>query len=113
MKAVIKELNFTRMLTVLTIKTNGHISFDFSCNGTVNLLFLEHYNRICLEIGEVDCFSFRNNVRVLSHHEPAAMREEESSSGVVRIGVGVRVFVVLAVVTYPNVQRVLGDRRDT
>jgi hypothetical protein len=31
----------------------------------------------------------------------------------VRIGVGVRVFVVLAVVAYPNVQRVLGDRRDT
>jgi len=40
------------------------------------------------------------------------VREEKSSSGVVRIGVGVGVFVVLAVITDPNEQRVLGRRRD-
>jgi len=49
---------------------------------------------------------------VFSHHQPAAVREEKSSSGVVRIGVGVGVFVVLAVITDPNEQRVLGRRRD-
>jgi hypothetical protein len=95
------------MLAVFTIKIDGYISSDFSRNGNVNLLFMEPYKRICLEIGEIYCFSFRNNVRVFSHHEPAAVREEESSSGVVRVGVGIRVFVVLAVITYPDMQIVL------
>jgi hypothetical protein len=31
----------------------------------------------------------------------------------VRVGVGIRVFVVLAVITYPDIQRVLGRRTDT
>jgi hypothetical protein len=44
---------------------------------------------------------------MFAHHKPAAVREEKSSSGVVRIGVGVGVFVVLAVITDPYTQLVL------
>ena len=95
------------MLAVLTIKTDGDKSSDLSRNRSGNLLFVELYNRICIEIGEVDSFSFRNNVRVLAHQEPAAVRKEKSSSGVVRIAVGVGVSVVLAAITYPYMQLVL------
>ena len=98
------------MLAFRTI--TDHISFDSRRNRAVNLPFVEHHNWICVEIGEVDCFSFLDNLRVFPHHEPAAVREEESSSRVVRIGVGVRVFMVLAVITDPNVQRVLGKGGD-
>jgi hypothetical protein len=44
---------------------------------------------------------------MFAHHEPAAVREKKSSSGVVRIGVGVGVFVVLAMIAYPYTQLVL------
>jgi hypothetical protein len=44
---------------------------------------------------------------MFAHHQPAAVREEKSSSGVVRIGIGVGVFVVLAVITDPDEQRIL------
>jgi len=39
--------------------------------------------------------------------------EEKSSRGVVRIGVGVGVFVVLAVIADPSEHRVLWIRKDT
>lgn len=79
-----------------------------SWNHLVHLLFLEHYNWICFEVGDVNSLSFRNDLWMFSHHEPAAMREEEPSGGVVGICIGVGVFVVLTVITHPSIQSVLG-----
>lgn len=88
------------------------LSFDCSRNYLVNLLFLEPYNWICLEIRDVDSFSFFDNLRVFAHHKPAAVGEEESACRIMGIGVCVGVFVVLPVITHPCVDGVLRRQTD-
>lgn len=70
-------------------------------------LFLEHDVGVGFQIGHVNLLSVLDDFRVLARHQPAAVAEEESSVGVVRIGVCVRVFVMLAMVSHPHIQAIL------
>lgn len=69
------------------------------------LLIIDH--RIGQHVGQVDFTADAFDVRMLFAHKPSAVREEETSHRVYRIGVGLRVLVVHSVVTTPLVDRVL------
>eukprot|EP00968_Pinguiococcus_pyrenoidosus_P003507 scaffold228_cov312-Pinguiococcus_pyrenoidosus.AAC.25 len=71
---------------------------------------LEHDVAVGLQVREVQLSAGLDHVGVLLEVQPAHVREEEASRGVVRIGVGLRVLVVHPVVPRPVVDGALvGD----
>lgn len=71
------------------------------------LLFLEHHHWVRFQVAHVDRFAFGDDRRVFTAHQPAHMGEKETAMGVMRIRIGVAVFVMLTMVTHPNVQAIL------
>lgn len=76
-----------------------------------NSLFLEHDVRVGVEVRHVYLLSVLEDFRVLAHAQPADVRKPEAAIGVVRVGVGVRVLVMLPVVTHPDPEAVLAGQR--
>ncbi len=74
-------------------------------------LLLEHDDLVLLDVAHVDVLEFVHRVRVLGHQQPTDVRVEEPASRVVRVGVGLGVFVVQAVVERPLVDAVLEGQR--
>lgn len=68
---------------------------------------MKFYDRIIRNVTKVDFFAFSLYMRMFSHHEPAHMREEETSSRVMRIRWSLWELMVYSVVTNPVVYFVL------
>lgn len=62
---------------------------------------------ILQDIRHVDLTTATQNFRMLEHHKPAHVGEEESTVGIVRIGIRLRVLVVDPMVTNPVVKSIL------
>jgi hypothetical protein len=69
--------------------------------------FLKHDVRIGFDVRHVYGFSIFDDFRMFSNAQPKNMREPEASISVVRISVGVRIFVVLSMVSDPLPETVL------
>lgn len=76
-----------------------------------HLLLLNHYKRIGQAVAHVNGFSFLVDIGMLGHHEPANVREKQSTSGIVRIGIAVLVFVMHAMIVHPHPDAVLMGNR--
>lgn len=63
--------------------------------------FLEHNNTICLEVTEVQLASFLNDIWVLTYQQPADVRKEEASFGIMWVCISLWIFVVDTVVSTP------------
>lgn len=74
-------------------------------------LFLPLQNRIAFQIGHVDFLALFDDVRMLFAHQPANVREKESSSGVVRIGISVGELVVHSMISCPMKDWLLASHR--
>uniref|UniRef100_A0A182IQ21 Uncharacterized protein n=1 Tax=Anopheles atroparvus TaxID=41427 RepID=A0A182IQ21_ANOAO len=64
---------------------------------------LRHHDRIGLQVAHVDDFALGHHLRVGRQEHPADVGEEESALRVVRIGIGLRVLMVDAVIVSPRV----------
>lgn len=62
---------------------------------------LESDQWVLFEVTHVDSLSLLDDVRVFSAQKPTDVREEEPALSVVRVGVGLRVLVVHAMVATP------------
>lgn len=49
---------------------------------------LEHNDRICLEVTDVQLAPFLNDLWVLTYQQPANMRKEEASPGIMGVCMG-------------------------
>lgn len=58
-------------------------------------------NGIVLQIGHVDSLSFFFDLRMLTAQKPADVSKEESSSGIMWIGIGFAEFVMNSMVSSP------------
>lgn len=72
---------------------------------------LKSDHRISIKVSHINPLSELFHIRMLLNHEPADVREEKSSLGVVRIGVGVGVLVVGPMVANPDREWVLHSHR--
>jgi len=73
-------------------------------------LLLEVHGRVLHEIGKVHVASRFDDFGMLLDEQPSHVGEEESSRGVVRVGIGFRILVVDAVIACPVVDAALvGD----
>ena len=78
------------------------------CQFQGNKIFLmELYDRILQDIRHVNLTTTSQNLRVFVHHQPANMGKEKSAIRIVRIGIGLRVFMVNAMIANPVIQSVL------
>jgi hypothetical protein len=66
-------------------------------------LFLEHHDAIGFQVAHVDFQSRFDDIRVRRQEEPTDVSEKEAALGVVRIRVGLGVFVVDPVIVGPGV----------
>lgn len=73
---------------------------------------MELHNRILQYITHVEQLALAHHLRVLVHHQPADMCEEEAAIRVVRIGVRLGELVVHAMVAHPIVDRILAGQRE-
>lgn len=73
----------------------------------MNLLFLEHNVFVSLQVGHVDFLSKFQDFWVLSRHQPSNVTEEKATVGIMRVSISVRIFVVLTMITDPNIKAVL------
>jgi len=73
----------------------------------VGLLFLESNDGVTLKVGHVNSSSLDFDCRMLLGHEPSHVGKEEPSLGIMRVGIGLGIFVMDAVVPAPLVDRVL------
>lgn len=74
-------------------------------------LLLEDDIRISIEIRHVDLLAIFLDFWMFSHAKPADVREPEPSVGVMRIRIGVWVFVVLSMISHPDPEAVLPCKR--
>ena len=74
---------------------------------TKYVLSLKSTDWITSDVTDVDQSALGLDLGVFARHQPAAVGEEETTLGVVRVGVGLRVLVVHAVVAHPVDDRVL------
>lgn len=88
-------------------------SFSFHSSG-VNWLLIRRYSLLMelndgigQDVAHIDSSALLQHFGMLLQHQPADVGEEEAAIGVVRIGIGLRVFVVDSVVADPVVKRVL------
>lgn len=65
------------------------------------LLLLKQQSFVAFQIAHVNFRAFLQDVRVLSKHKPPHVREEKSPLSIVRICVGVGVFVMHSMIPYP------------
>lgn len=72
-----------------------------------DLLFLKHDPWIGFQIGHVNFLAILNDLWMFPRHQPADMRKEKSPICIVRIGVRIGVFMVLPMISHPNIQTVL------
>lgn len=77
----------------------------------MSVLFLEADNWILQQVAHLDTGSPDQDVRVLLHHEPAHVTEEESPFRVMRISVCLTELVVNTMITAPLVNVILTGRR--
>lgn len=76
----------------------------------VSSLVFEHDEPVLFEVGQIHRSSRLVHFGTLLEEKPPNVRKEESTTSVVRISNGVRVFVVNAMVPYPVVDRALYGR---
>lgn len=74
------------------------------------LLPLEHQDWVCEEVWHVYSLALADHIWVFAQHEPANMREEEASVGVVGVCISLAVLVMDSVVASPFVHAVLQSR---
>lgn len=70
-------------------------------NLSFDLLPLVNTHWITGDVTDVDLLAFDLDLWVFPHHQPATVREEEASLGVMRVSVSLRVFVVHPVIPNP------------
>lgn len=76
-----------------------------------NLLLLDHNEWIGQTVAHINRFPFFIDLGPFGHHQPAHVREKQSTTGVVRIGITVLVFVMYTMVMYPNPDPILMSNR--
>lgn len=74
-------------------------------------LLLEHDVRIGIEVGHVDLFAVLEDFWVFAHAQPADVRKPKAAVGVMRVCIGVGIFVMLAVISNPNPKAILTSER--
>lgn len=99
-----REANKTFINCTHFFLKNHLLKFVFYNN---NLLFLKHDPWIGFQIGHVYFLAILYDLWMFSRHQPADMRKEKSPICIVRIGVRIGVFMVLSMISHPNIQTVL------
>lgn len=68
---------------------------------------LEHNHWIGFQVRHIDFFAIFQDLWMLSGHQPTDVAEEEATVCIMRISISVRVFMMLTMITNPDVQTVL------
>jgi hypothetical protein len=68
---------------------------------------LEHYDGVTLQIRHIHLLPVLLDIGVLLAHEPANVRKEEATAGIVWVSIAVRELVVNAMISHPLVYAVL------
>lgn len=76
------------------------------------MLLMETHHGIGQYVTHIDLSTTTQHIRMLQHHQPANVREEEASICIVRIGVCFRILMMHTMIAYPIVQGVLRRERE-
>lgn len=90
---------------------SSHSTVFLSCFHSLSLLpLLKHDVGICFQVTHVDFLAIFDHFWMLPTHQPADVREEEAAICIVRIGIRVRVLVMLAMVSNPDPEAILSGQ---
>lgn len=68
---------------------------------------MEHNPWISFKVRHVNLLSVLNNLWMFSWHQPSNMRKEEAPICIMWIGISIGIFMMLSMISYPNIQAIL------
>lgn len=72
------------------------------------MFLMETHHRIGQNVTHIDLSAATQHIRMLQHHKPTDVGEEETAICIVRISIGFRILVMHTMIAHPIVQGVLG-----
>lgn len=106
-----QSINFsgTKYLQKRKLSSVSRFLLRESCSQ--HILLMELNDRVIQDVAHVKLVTLFDHFRVLVHHQPADVGEEESTIGIVWISRGFRELVVNAMIANPIIEGVLAGQR--